>query len=316
MVKRNIFITGAGGYVGTALLNDLAGKFDCVVYALTSKRLSPNVVEGNVRYIYCDDILSFQGWDLPKRVDVCIHLANIAHDIGGNFVKDEYWRVNVHGTNHIFNVLQSFDLKHFVYFSSSKVYGEKSQQEIIFQEDSDLAPVGAYALSKMEAERNLQENCQGKVRLSIIRPPLILGGHAKGNIALFSKILKIINVMPLASINNCRSYLSLPNLLDFIQILIFDEPKKNYNIKIFNISDDGCLSTPQLLRALAKSMNRSLYLFRCPPFFLEICGKLLRLSRYYNKISESFCIKGTNAKICYEWKPKHTTIDSIEKLEF
>lgn len=145
-----ILVTGAAGFVGTALCRRLQGKGHDV------SRLSSQD----------QDIAS--PFQLPGSFDCAIHLA--AHNITNVGEKDAaaYARVNVQGTE---NVLKAVRAKRFIFLSTVKVYKNEGRP---LTEDSPVAPAGAYEQSKWEAEETCRKYFKGE-GLVILRSANVLG---------------------------------------------------------------------------------------------------------------------------------------------
>jgi nucleoside-diphosphate-sugar epimerase len=102
-----IFITGSDGFIGSELINHLAGKYEIVPYSHK---------EGN-------DVLDFD--NLKRKMsgcDIVVHLAAIAKP-RENYSFPDYFRVNCEGT---FNVAQAaFEngVRRLIFASSMAYYG-------------------------------------------------------------------------------------------------------------------------------------------------------------------------------------------------
>lgn len=89
--------------------------------------------------------------------------------------------VNYEGTRHICEALEDRLPREFVYISSLSVYGISTGENI--NESTDLNPTGNYGQSKRKAEQYLTEWCKSRsVKLSILRPALIVGTGMKGTL--------------------------------------------------------------------------------------------------------------------------------------
>ncbi len=86
------------------------------------------------------------------------------------------------------------------------------------------------------------------LEIVIIRAPLIYGEWVGGN---FLSLLNLIHKgipLPFARVQNSRSFISLDNLISLIDCCI-DHPKAAG--KIFLVSDNEDVSTPELIKKLA-----------------------------------------------------------------
>ncbi len=89
--------------------------------------------------------------------------------------------VNYDGTRRICEALEKDLPREMVYISSLSVYGLIEGENI--DESTPLKPTTEYGISKLKAEQHLTEWCEKhSVRLSILRPALIVGTGMKGTL--------------------------------------------------------------------------------------------------------------------------------------
>jgi nucleoside-diphosphate-sugar epimerase len=200
-----------------------------------------------------------------------VHLAAIAHRAAS---AAELQRVNVGLASDIGKAAAAHGAR-FVFLSSVKVHGEASAAP--FTERSPLVPRDAYAQSKARAEETL--HAIAGLRLAVLRPPLVYGPGVKANfLALMDLIVRGIP-LPLALVKNRRSLIYLGNLIDAI-LRCLDKTGT------FLVSDGEAVSTPELCRALGRSLERRARLFPFPARLLpdklaaslEVDDSLIRTS--------------------------------------
>ena len=90
-----ILITGACGYVGTELTNELLNKKKII--ALDTMWFGNYLKNHKNLKIVKSDVRNFDH-KILKKVDVVVHLANIANDPSAELNKELSWDVNVLGT--------------------------------------------------------------------------------------------------------------------------------------------------------------------------------------------------------------------------
>ena len=99
------------------------------------------------------------------------------------------------------------------------------------------------------------------MQVVIIRPPLVYGKGVKGNFAKLLKLTSLSIPLPLASIKNKRSMVSIENLVSLITTCLVHPNAAN---EVFLVSDDCDLSTPELLNLIAKIGGFRSIVFRFP----------------------------------------------------
>lgn len=185
--RRRILVTGTTGFVGRSLVSKLRHDYDVV--AATRR---PGHPDHAVRVVSVGAIDSRTQWDKALLgIDAVVHLAAIAHK-GGAHQKETpeiYREVNALGTLALAAAAARAGVRDFIFLSSIAVNGASSDRRGPFTEMDLPCPVGAYAVSKAEAEKGLEEiAARSGLACTIIRPPLIYGPAAAGNVALLSTL--------------------------------------------------------------------------------------------------------------------------------
>jgi nucleoside-diphosphate-sugar epimerase len=140
-------------------------------------------------------------------------------------------------------------VKHFVLLSSC--HAVRAESDEIVSCDTNPHPASAYGRSKLAAERSVIEVLSDTdCAWTIFRPPLVYGHGNKANFGLLLKLVKTGIPLPLASVSNRRSFIYVENLVDLIALCL-DSPKAFG--KVYLPSDGEDLSTPELIRAIARA---------------------------------------------------------------
>tara|TARA_B100000212_G_scaffold323158_1_gene283007 strand:+ start:24069 stop:24998 length:930 start_codon:yes stop_codon:yes gene_type:complete len=292
-----VLITGGSGFVGKALLDH--------PYFSNATVVGRSNINQNKNFIYCALDKNFDLTDELSKVDVVIHLAARAHLMKDD-AKDplfEYRKINTDATIKLVKQAINCGVKRFIYISSIKVLGEETSENKAYKEHDAKIPKDFYGISKAEAENSiidLTRNC--KMDYVIIRPPLIYGNGVKGN---FQRLINLTSTpipLPLGSINNKRSYVSVENLVDLI--FVCSEHPNAVN-QIFHVSDDADISTTELLNILIKAGGYKARLFNFNATLLKILFYLIGMKKVYQRLFSSLQVDITHAKTTLEWQPKY-----------
>lgn len=245
----------------------------------------------NAKYSERYDIQSFSylNDDLNRidlrDIDTVIHLSALVHQMDGAS-KEEYERVNVVQTLELAKKAKEKSIKHFIFMSTVKVYGEETNTP--YTEKSDCNPQDDYGKSKLKAELELQKLADDNFRVSIIRTPIVYGYGVKANIKSLISLVNKVSILPFGGIENRRSMVYIGNLCHLIDALV-----QKQTGGIFLACDDKPISTTKLIELIAKESGKSIFLIKVP--FFEVFLKLLKPS-FYKRLYESLEIDNTLTK--------------------
>ncbi len=294
-----VLITGATGFVGRTLLATSAATQNRAAVRLN---FMPGVEADQV---IVGDIDGQTDWSQALAgVDYVVHLAArvlvmkpTAND------RLEYERTNVLGTERLARAAAAAGVKRLVYLSSIKVNGECAQDRA-FRADDVPQPQDDYARSKLEAERRLSaiETASG-MAVSIVRSPLVYGAGVRGN---FLRLLSLAHSglpIPLGSVANVRSMVSVWNLCDLICALLRHERPMS---GVFLVADGQAVSTAELLRRLGKFMDRPARLFSVPVGALRALATLVGRGAEIGRLCDSLAVDISDTRARLDWSPPMT----------
>ena len=314
--KPCVLITGATGFVGSRLAAFLSDQFPGVDLRLAVRHRPdelqvPSVVPaGSIEVV--GDINPHTNWtNSLVGVDVVIHLAARVHVMNDVALDplEEYRNANTLATIHLAEEAAKAGVKRFIYLSSIKVNGEETNPGQSYSEDSTPAPIDPYGVSKWEAELGLEKVCaQTGMEFVIIRPPLVYGPGVKAN---FQKLMGLVAKglpLPLGAVHNQRSMLALDNLVSFIVEAIKNPLAANQR---FLLSDGEDVSTSQLLKLIAKGMNKSIWLLPVPAFILRGVAQMLGASAAADRLLGSLQIDSSKGRQLLQWQPPLSVEEGI-----
>jgi nucleoside-diphosphate-sugar epimerase len=241
-------------------------------------------------------------WQAALRsVDCVVHLAARVHQFGleGQDASTLH-ETNVVGSRILAEEAARAGVKRFVFLSSIKVNGEGGEG-VRYSASDSARPEDAYGKSKLAAEMIISDVCiANQVEYVCLRPPLVYGPGVKGNFFRLMRLTDLGVPLPFRSIDNLRSFISLENLLSFIETCIV-HPKAANNTWL--ISDGEDLSTPDLLMRLARHMSRQLLLFPFPPRWLCQLAGLVGKRPEMERLSKSLRVNIDPAVQILGWHP-------------
>ncbi|MBU2621778.1 MAG: SDR family oxidoreductase [Proteobacteria bacterium] len=305
----NILITGANGFIGQVLCDELLRQGHSVRGALRS---SNSVIE-NIEAVIVGSIDGETDWtDALRGVDIVIHLAARVHVMEETAANPlaEYLKVNLHGTANLAKQAAVAGVKRFVYVSSIKVNGEHTNEGQPFSESDNPQPQDDYAISKWKAEQALMKISQETgLEVVIVRPPLVYGPSVKAN---FLNLISLIHhgiPLPFGSIRNKRSFLYAGNLVDAL-ITCATHPAAAG--QTFLVSDGEDISTSELVGQLADCMAKRKRLLKCPVWFLNMASSVIGKASSMERLLGNLQID--NSTICKKlgWKPRFTLRQGLQ----
>src|SRR5882724_10014606 len=294
-----ILITGASGFVGTALCRDLLARGHTVRAAV--RRLIPSdAVPPQLHQVLIPDIAAeFDRRALVDGVGAVVHLAAIAHR--SNRIEADLRRVNCEAAVRLAEAAAGI-VPRFVFLSSVKLHGEDSGHRI-YREDDALHPEDAYGRSKLEAERALSETASRTgMELVTIRSPLVYGPGVRAN---FLRLLGWIDSglpLPLASVRNRRSLIYVGNLVDAIARCVEHPAARG----AFLLSDEESVSTPELVSRIARALGRPARLVATPPVLLRVAGMIAGRRDEIRRLTGSLVVDSSRARRLLDWRPPYT----------
>jgi nucleoside-diphosphate-sugar epimerase len=185
---KNIFITGGGGYVGSALSDYLVEQgykvtaYDLFIYGknVFFSKKNINLIQGDIRDL---ELLKLS----LKGHDAVIHLACISNDPSFDLNPNLGKSINLDSFEPLVKAAQEANVKRFVFASSSSVYGIKKESNI--NEDMLLEPITDYSKFKAMCEKILLNYKSNNFETVIIRPATVCGFSKRQRLDVIVNIL-------------------------------------------------------------------------------------------------------------------------------
>lgn len=308
---RGVLVTGANGFVGTALCRRLhldGRTVRAAVRSLGQPREGDETIE-------VGDITGETDWtEALKNVQHVVHLAARVHITAEQSADPltEFRRVNAAGTANLARQAAAAGVRRFVFLSSIKVNGESTSLGQPFTEGDDPAPEDPYGISKFEAEQAVRHiAAETGMEFVIIRPPLVYGPGVKANFeAMLRYIARGIPLPLAAATQNRRSLVGLDNLVDLILTCLNSPAAAN---QTFLASDGEDLSTADLLRRAGLALGKPARLFYVPTGLLELAAALFGKDHVYRRLCGSLQIDGSKVRQQLNWTPPVSVDEGLRR---
>jgi nucleoside-diphosphate-sugar epimerase len=267
---ETILVTGAAGFLGSHLCPALAAS-GANVNALVRAH-PPQALSGVTRAVVAELSDSAALRDALRGVTAVVHLAGSAHlrSESSASARQELHRVNVDGTNSLVDEVVRADVRRFIQVSS--VAAVTGATEAIVSESTPARPVTTYGASKLAADQIVSERCaKAGIEFALLRPPMIYGPNMKGNPLRLFRLIDRGIPLPVGGIHNQRTLLYVGNFVQAAKALLSAQPLESGS---YLVADRERVSTPDLARFVAKSLNVRARVVPLPEILLRLGGLL------------------------------------------
>ena len=257
-----ILVTGGAGFIGSHVSEELIKK-GCKVTILDN--LSGGRIENiqnikNVRFIKGDITNKDLIKDALKDVDAIIHMAAAFANIKSIEDPIEDAEININGTLNLLTQSLNYDIKRFVYASSSAVYGDVNVFPL--KENLPTYPRTPYAVSKLAGENyckvfNINYGLPTtSLRFFNVFGPKEYPGKYRGIVANFIFDLLSINSPKITGDGTeTRDY---TYITDAIKPIIPAMLEKKAVSEVFNISTGVEVTTLELLKKIQTILHSNI----------------------------------------------------------
>lgn len=232
-----LLFTGGTGFLGNNIMPILTKDYEVTTIGITPNDMLQSNLAEEVPL-------------LPENYDVVLHACGKAHSVPKTDAeKQVFFDVNYQGTVNLCSALELVGVpKSFVFISTLSVYGTSMGEGI--DETHPLDGTSPYAKSKIMAEEYLQEWAKtNDVVLSILRPSLMVGPNAPGNLGAMVNGIKKGRYF---NINHGKARKSLLMVYDIANVLPLLVKKGG----VYNICDDTHPSYEELSRIICKQLGK------------------------------------------------------------
>lgn len=234
-------------------------------------------------------------------VDVVIHVAAIVHQ-SKTLSRELYFEINSNLPFRTALISKEHGVKHFIFLSSIKVFGDVTKDNEVWNEDSQCYPTNSYGLSKLDAEVQLKKLNSDDFTVSIVRPCLVYGEGVKANMYNLIRFVDRFYILPFSNLVNVRNMVYVENLVDLLYALTNKRMSG-----IFIASDQGAETMIDLIRIIKESLGGNKMMIPLPWQLLNIVSKDI-----YLKIRGSVRVDASKGYDKINFKPKFCLRDGIK----
>lgn len=300
-----VLVTGASGFVGRGVVPYLAARGWQVRAA--ARRIDRIPSGPGITPVASPELTVATDWRaLIEGVTHVVHLAGLAHAMSG-LPEDAYTAINASSTVSLANAVRAARVKRMVLISSIRAAIGAVSARVIRESDTP-APDDAYGRSKLAAETGMLRALDGGATEGVVlRPVLVYGPGVRGNMAAMNKLARLPVPLPLGSLRNKRSVVSLGNLSSAIEHAL---TSPNVAGGTYLVTDGTPASVADMLTWLRQGLGRKPGLVPLPLGPLKAALLLAGRRGVWDRIAGDLvadvsALKGTG------WMPPETTAEAL-----
>ena len=303
-MSARVLVTGATGFVGRALVDALADAGHRV--RATTRQGAEAKFRVGVETVTTGDYRQPVDWaPLLTGVDSVVHLAGIAH-IGPAIDEAAYDRVVHLATAELAAACSKAAVRRLVFMSSVRAQSGPAADGVLTENDAPR-PTEAYGRAKLRAEAAVSA---AGVPWTILRPTMVYGAGAKGNLARLLRVADSPWPLPFAGLANRRSLVSLDNLIAAVRFVLGADVAAR---QVYLVADPTPVTLPQIIAALRRGLGRAPRLYPVPPAAFAQAFKLIGRGDVWDRIGGSLVVD-PGKLIAAGWRPDADTLGALARI--
>jgi nucleoside-diphosphate-sugar epimerase len=258
-----------------------------------------------------------------QDIDTVFHLAGMVHAMKpGKGEELLYETVNIRGSETVAAAAVESGVRRFVYFSSVKAVGDPGEKCV--DERWQSFPQDPYGLSKREAEKRLLDfGRRSSMHVSVLRPALVYGPDAKGNLLRMIGAIDAGRFPPLPETANRRSMVHVDDLIEAAW-LVATHPQANGEVYI--VSDGEAYSGRQIYEWITEALGRKLPAWHIPALVLGIAATVGDIfqripgcrvpfsSEVLKRLTGSACYEAGKLRQELQWRPHRRLYEALPDM--
>lgn len=276
-MNKKILVTGGAGFIGSHLVDKLLAENGQQVTVVDNFNdfYAPDIKRANIAQHLENPRFSLYEADIccaetlhkifaENEFDAIVHLAAWAGVRPSLLNPKLYTQVNVNGTLNLLELANEFNVKQFVFGSSSSVYGINCK--IPFSEDDKISQtISPYAATKAAGELLCHTFSHlYDIRTVCLRFFTVYGARQRPDLAIhkFSKLISEDKPIPMFGDGTTRrDYTFVDDIIQGVRVAI-DYDKSNY--EIFNLGESQTIELKDLIKLLEESLGKKAIIERKP----------------------------------------------------
>jgi UDP-glucuronate 4-epimerase len=277
-LMKNLLITGGAGFIGSHLVDRLLASHveRITVVDDFNDFYDPSIKRANIREHLDDPRYDIFEVDIRDRAaleqlfetsdfDCLVHLAARAGVRPSLSEPQLYAETNINGTLNLLELAQQKNIRHFVFGSSSSVYGINAK--VPFSEDDPIhQPISPYAATKGAGELlcHTYSHLYG-LRCICLRFFTVYGPRQRPDLAIhkFARLISEGKPIPVFGDGTARrDYTYIDDIIDGV-VAAIDYDKTDY--EVINLGESRTVELNELISLLEKELDTKAIIDRQPP---------------------------------------------------
>ena len=303
-MSGRVLVTGASGFVGQGLVRTLVAAG--IPVRAATRNPTATVFPGGVEVVAVPNFMQPFDWaPLLDGVEAVVHLAGIAH-IGPGIDSAVYDRVIHAATAELVAACRRARINRFVFMSSVRAQSGACADGVLTETDVPR-PTEGYGRAKLAAEAAVRA---ADIAWTVLRPVMVYGPGAKGNLASLHRLAETPWPLPLASFTTRRSLVSLDNLTGAV---VFALGAGVTERQTYLVADPKPVTVAEVVVALRYGLGRPPRLFAVPLPLFELPLKLLGRGDMWERLAGSLVIDPAKL-MAAGWRPDPDTLIALARM--
>jgi nucleoside-diphosphate-sugar epimerase len=303
-----VLLTGGTGFVGRQLVPQLLAAGHAVTAAVRG------AAPAGTTAIRLDDESPQDDWaEALRGVDALVHVAGLAHRLSDDPARAEadHRRINRDWALTLGRAARSAGVTRSLFVSTVYVHAVPPQG-VAVTEATPIAPIGPYAGAKAEAEAGLRE-IFADASLVILRPPLVYGPGAAGNLARLVRLGDSGLPLPLGAVANRRTLVSVASLCRAVGAVLArleGGPASGSYV----LGDAAPVSTGGMVAAIRDGLGRPARLLPVPPALLRGMLRAAGKGAMAEQLLGDMAVDASAFARDFAWTPEADTLAGLRAM--
>ena len=323
-MKQNVLLTGATGFLGKYVIDELKNKDYNIIAIGRNEKIAKERETKDCKFFIKDfsDKNSIEDIFQTKRIDIVLHCGALSSAWGK---WKDFYDCNVLGTQNLASLALKYKVKKFIYISSPSIYTQrKNRINIKENEYDDKNKLNYYIKSKIMSEKILEDINKKGLYTVILRPRGLVG---IGDPSLMPRLMNANDKIGIPLFNSGENLMDITCVENVAYACYLAMITNGINGQVFNITNGEPSEFKNLMQKFCDSAE-IVPKFRKLPFnllyiiasLLEFFYKMLKINKEPTITRYTLCtlafsqtLNIDNAIKKLKYKPKMTLEEGIKK---